>query len=364
MQAAALPTSQYPDLLQLSGVSHLAKATCGIVTAVAEHVKNKLGMKYPGLESKPAIKSIPDPANLGPEASPAVQAAAKVKAEEEQAPQKIKGLRYLASIGCGGCYPDVEEALLAGLDGCTEEVRYEAASAIRSTVGNPCTFCKASACCSPQVREKLKKIAFDIDETGCFKEPSPRVRRLARLALAGCGGGEVFDDIPVEGPEELPELAPEEGPTDPNIAKKDPSIPGADTNKIQLVSASEIASAPKPETGTNRSRTSQTDSKTMMDRDVTWEQIMIDPTQFGSADRARQVIIYLRARARGKEATRPEFKASEVSMVRQDWTHLSEIKWDEARTHLGRIPIGGVSPILTRGNRWYLLRLLGRRPPK
>ena len=64
-------------------------------------------MRFPGLEAKPPVLAITDPANLGEDASPAVQAAAKVKAEEDGAQQKIKALRYLATIGCGGSIPFV-----------------------------------------------------------------------------------------------------------------------------------------------------------------------------------------------------------------------------------------------------------------
>ena len=371
LQAASVQSaSAHPDLLQLSGVSHVTKATCTIVTSVCEHIKNKLGMKYPGLETKAPLKAITDPANLGPEASPAVQAAAKVKAEEEQAPQKIKGLRYLGSIGCGGCYPDVEEALLAGLDDCTEAVRWEAVNAIRSTVGNPCTFCKASACCSPAVREKLKKVAYDIDEYGCFKEPSGRVRRVARLALCGCGSGDVFDDlVPEEGPEELPDVPPAGGPEDPegelappDDLPEDPEVTAENKtvsqDKIQLASATieSKESKPKPEmTPVRKIRSSPQLTE------VTWEQIMIDPVRFDSVDRARNLIIYLRARARGKDATRPDFSREEVSITRKPWTNLNDIEWQAAQQQLEKMEIGGISPILTHQNCWYLVRLLGRR---
>jgi hypothetical protein len=74
------------------------------------------------------------PANLESQ-NPALKAAAKVKSEEDLAPQKIKAIKYLATIGCG-CYPGVREALLAALDDCTESVRYEAAIAFCQAAGN------------------------------------------------------------------------------------------------------------------------------------------------------------------------------------------------------------------------------------
>ena len=67
---------------------------------------------FPGLEALPPLLSIADPKNLQ-SSNPAVAAAAGAKADEDQAAQKIKAIRYLATLGCAGCYPDVEDALLA-----------------------------------------------------------------------------------------------------------------------------------------------------------------------------------------------------------------------------------------------------------
>jgi hypothetical protein len=172
-----------------------------------DRIRNRLGARFPGLEAKPEVLSITDPANMQSD-NPAVKSAAETKAEEDAAQQKIKALRYLGEMGCAGCYPGIEEALLAGLDDCTEEVRYEAVKALRGTTGSACKKCKKTACCSPTVIAKLRKIANDIEPNGCYKEPSARVRRLARLAMSGCG------DVPPA----PPETAPTEGPPAPEAA--------------------------------------------------------------------------------------------------------------------------------------------------
>ena len=57
---------------------------------------------HPGLEHKPLLKKIADPANLQSD-NPAIKAAAQVKQQEDLAPQKIKAIKYLATMGCG-CY--------------------------------------------------------------------------------------------------------------------------------------------------------------------------------------------------------------------------------------------------------------------
>lgn len=176
-------------------------------------IRARLGTAFPGLEAKPALTQIADPANLESD-NPAIKAAAEVKADKDAAAQKAKALKYLGSIGCTSCYPDVEAALLAALDDCTEEVRFAAVLALRETTGNPCHTCKTSACCSPEVMQKLDKIANDVDDTGCFIEPSARVRRVARLAMRGCGGAVEIPATPEEGPSMAPEGPDEESATE------------------------------------------------------------------------------------------------------------------------------------------------------
>ena len=174
--------------------------------ALIEKLRNCLGSSFPGLESTPPLLAITNPANAN-SSNPAIAAAAGAKADEDAAPQKIKAIRYLATLGCAGCYPDIEDALLASLDDCTESVRYEAAKAFRELSGRSCSTCKTKSCCSPKVRKKLDEVANKM-EKNCYKESSARVRRMARLALAGCGGGTTASPAPQEGPSEAP---PEKG---------------------------------------------------------------------------------------------------------------------------------------------------------
>ena len=85
----------------------------------------------PQRERLPALKQIANPANLN-SPNPAIKAAAKIKAEADLAPQKIKAIKYLATVccGCAKNKDDVKDALLDALDDCTEDVRYEAAMAL------------------------------------------------------------------------------------------------------------------------------------------------------------------------------------------------------------------------------------------
>ena len=153
----------------------------------------------PESERTDPLKRIADPANLD-SPNPAIKKAAEVKADQDLAPQKIKAIKYLATVGCD-CYPGVKDALLASLDDCTEAVRYEAAVAFCQAAGNPCCHC-AKSCCNAKVMEKLHDVAYGQDESGCYKEASARVRAAAEMALNACRRkvGATTEPRPIEPP--------------------------------------------------------------------------------------------------------------------------------------------------------------------
>lgn len=196
--AVAAPSPPPISLPQFLGLD----VAYGGVRVVGQRVRARLGTRFPALEPRAPVKSLTDPANTSETASPAVKAAAEAKAEQDEAPQKAKAIRYLATLGCGKCYPDTEDALLAALDDCNELIRYETVRGLRKSLGDPCNCCRENSCCSPRLTQKLYKLAYGKDDSGCFCESSARVRRNARLALSGCGGvqPEQMNAIPVEGP--------------------------------------------------------------------------------------------------------------------------------------------------------------------
>jgi hypothetical protein len=194
-------------------------------------IRNRLGSRFPGLEARPPVLALTDPANLSEDSPPAVKAAAEAKAEEDAAEQKIKAIRYLATLGCTDCYPNVETALLEALDDCTESVRYEAAAAIRKLCGGPCASCTSNECCSEEIVKRLDKIANKRDDKDCYLEPSPRVRRVARLALVCCGGPPIPTELPSEGPRE--ESLPTPAPDLDGVAIWDP-VPGVNPPVAQV----------------------------------------------------------------------------------------------------------------------------------
>lgn len=255
--APAAPGMTLPKFLGLDLVF-------GGVRRVGSRVRNRLGSRFPGLEAKPPMKSITDPANMGPDASPAVKAAAEAKAEDDKAPQKAKAIRYLASRGCGECYPDTEDALIAAMDDCSEVIRYEAVKGLRGSVGGACQCCRENSCCTPKLLKKLYEIAYERNDSGCYLESSSRVRRNARLVICACGGApsEEVLSVPIEGPPSgdpspIPagEIAPpveataEESQVPPASAEDDPqrSDVAVTDNPIAVVGmVSEIASPETP----------------------------------------------------------------------------------------------------------------------
>jgi hypothetical protein len=175
---------------------------------------------FPGLERKPALKSIADPANLEEGQPEVIKKAAQIKAAEDLAPQKIKAIKYLAKVGCG-CYEEVDAALLDALGDCTEEVRLEAVKAFESAAGEPCDACGGAGCCNAKTMTKLYELAYGQDEKCCYKEPSEKVRKAARAALQACQ--KAVPPVPPSEPAPPPEF-PEEAPgevLEPELAPDD-----------------------------------------------------------------------------------------------------------------------------------------------
>ncbi|TWT63320.1 hypothetical protein Pan54_40730 [Rubinisphaera italica] len=220
---------------------------------------------FPEREPGDPVLPLDSPANLT-SSSPAVQSAAKIKMDENQAQQKVKAINYLATIGCGGCYPDVEDAFLAALDDCTESVRYAAVVALKESGGNACAYCSHKSCCSPKIRNKLMEMTQEGDCLDCPGEPSPRVRRVARLALFACGAkglAAVPDILPgdIEGPtlelapppavgESIPAQTPETGVQQASYElATTPSNPvegltGLDQSQVEELASSWLAELP------------------------------------------------------------------------------------------------------------------------
>lgn len=168
----------------------------------------------PGLERKPPLKRLADP-SLAEVDNAAIKKAQKIKAEEELAPQKIKAIKYLATLGCEKCYGGIEEAMLESLKDCTEEVRYETVVALGTIPNGDCPMCD-NDCCTEKITEELAKIAYerDPDHPDCWYEPSARIREAAKETMSVC--------CPNRGApptaEVVPDMPPEEGgPTPPPV---------------------------------------------------------------------------------------------------------------------------------------------------
>jgi len=199
----AAPASKFPTLPEFLGLSQACKGGTALICTLRDRIAARLGTMYPGIEPTPPLLTIADPANLSPDAPPSVQTAAKIKQEQDAGAQKAKAAAYLATVGCG-CYEGVAEALAANLSDCNEEVRFATAKALREIGTRSHCPCGGNSCCTLDVHKELMRLAWETDHTGCFVEPSPRVRRMARLALKYCCAPIApadGDGLPEEGPE-------------------------------------------------------------------------------------------------------------------------------------------------------------------
>ncbi len=206
---------------------------------VRDAVVNARGNR-PQWEWKMPLKRIGDPANML-SSNQAIATAAKIKIDQDLAPQKIKAIKYLATVccACKGYKKEVQEALLASLDDCTEEVRYAAAVAICQCAGNICQTCNSPSCCSAEVMNKLNELATKRDETGCFVEPSARVRAAALNALNACRAVHA-PTTPVPETPVVPKERPLQGKEQPTPAPVPPKTTQDDDTAFKVHSASYI----------------------------------------------------------------------------------------------------------------------------
>ncbi|MBX3444488.1 MAG: hypothetical protein KF774_18960 [Planctomyces sp.] len=188
--------------------------------------KNSSGLQ-PQQERLPPLRRIADPANLESKV-PSIKAAAEIKQQEDLKAQKVKALRYLASVGCG-CYNadgKITDALLASLTDCTEEVRLATVEVIQFTASSGrCQHCNQMKCCDEEVVKKLAEMAYELDDKGCPVEPSARVRAAAIKAMCACCPGRAAP--PVEPPPPvIPEVLPiPESELQPLIPESELPIP-------------------------------------------------------------------------------------------------------------------------------------------
>lgn len=148
----------------------------------------------PQREAKPKLLALTDPANLDPKAPEMLKAAAEIKMAEDLAPQKLKALKYLGTIGCG-CYDEggkIQAALIEALADCTPAVRTEALNTIMAQVSGDCCTCScpeacnAKSCCTRDLYDRMEEMANKTDDYGCPVEPDPAVRCLAMKVLNAC----------------------------------------------------------------------------------------------------------------------------------------------------------------------------------
>lgn len=355
------PKQTLPQFLGIVGACNEIKTLCN-------NIRNRLGAIWPGLEAKPPVLSLTDPANLESD-NPAVQSAAEVKAAEDGAAQKAKAIAYLASIGCAGCYPGIEEALIAALDDCTELVRFETLKALRQQSMGPCKNCCRSACCSPKMREKMEKLAYELDAQGCYVEPSERVRRMARLALCNC------NCVPLK-PGQTPAGLPPEGPSPAEAAPPPP--PAGATASILRATPSAASAVQQPiGSGLIAHEAAKSDSHPVSYEEAlhsyqhagesteagpietAWEIWSARPADFASQADAVAAMSLARMQLMSSQ---PGTLAPQLHKQVHTWTDPATIRSPAIARAVATMPVGGVSGVLEDQLGWHLVRPVARRP--
>lgn len=214
-----IPTATVWDKLGITGASaRLRDATI-----------NRNG-NFPGLEKKPPVLRIADPANLAPEKPEVIKTAAKIKQDQDLKQQKLKAIKFLAEVNCGCFNKDdaVAKAFLEALNDCDPDVRKEAVSAICKTAGD-CSKCRTgceTTCCTQEILDKLNDMAYGKDSQGCPKEPVAEIRSLAAAAARKCPPpqSKPLEELPTPPPESIEELVTPTDPVSPIPSELD-SIP-------------------------------------------------------------------------------------------------------------------------------------------
>ncbi len=159
------------------------------------------GLIPPFAPKTPSVAELKDPGPVG--------AAAKAKLDRAGAEERIKAVKYLATLDCH-YWPEAEEALIGALRADRNEcVRYEAAVALL----NGC-------CCTCKVTVALSIAVSCSDADGNPSERSARVRAVAAHALDRCLSSAccapelppLVPLVPPEGDNKLNPKGPFEGP--------------------------------------------------------------------------------------------------------------------------------------------------------
>ena len=166
--------------------------------------------------------------------------AAKIKAKEVDVPKRVKAAKYLGKVDCQA-FPDSQKQLLdLVVYDEFEEVRLAAAKAFKEQFSKGCDpnpskrkqrrYDTCRGCCNNvEVLNKLAERAYECDETGCAKEPSPRVREAIAEALNCCCCWQYHAGQASQQPVDLSTPpTPEAAPPDKAPTEKAPAVPAED----------------------------------------------------------------------------------------------------------------------------------------
>lgn len=176
--------------------------------------------------------------------------ASKIKAKEVDVPKRVKAAKYLGKVDCQA-FPDSQKQLLdLVVNDEFEEVRLAAAKAFKEQFSKGCNpnpskkkqrrYDTCRGCCNNvEVLDKLAERAYECDDTGCAKEPSPRVREAIAEALNCCCCWQYHGDQTNQLPVELSTPpTPEAAPPVNAPKEKPPAVPPETTSREESTTTS------------------------------------------------------------------------------------------------------------------------------
>ena len=162
--------------------------------------------------------------------------ASKIKAKEVDVPKRVKAAKYLGKVDCQA-FPESQTQLLdLVVNDEFEEVRLAAAKAFKEQFSKGCNehpskkkqrrYDTCRGCCNNvKVLNALAERAYEFDDTGCAKEPSPRVREAIVDALNSCCCWQYHQGVTYEQPLELNPPLPEVVPPADILKEAPPVVP-------------------------------------------------------------------------------------------------------------------------------------------
>ena len=255
-----------------------------------------------------------------------------------------------------------------------------------------------------------------MNDSGCYVEPSSRVRRMARVALCNCCGDPFEAEpqpLPTEGPSSDGDVPPEPEPgvagtiherRQPEQAAKTADAAGRSSTEdrtrrsshpIEVASSSDSSGKSKepvvkqydnshkaPDIIVKASETPSKPNYSPARVDLTpavslpgvrrdqggprirWERAAVSIYRFETKEDAVAAMDFVRRKSLGENADEPaDSNLKYVTNREVGWTRPQDVRSPELAKILFELPVGHVSPVIEVGDTLLVCRVLERQPP-